>query len=149
VQAGDLILFNATWVQIPFDYYFQRFYRPGTQPESQPDSQRGEQPETQPEEQSGKQPGSHPPTPPAPLPVVQHGVPVDLFDAGVLEPKMTPADLPRLQSLLEGHDRVWLVYSHDWYTDPQGLIPAALDAELELTDSQQFNGLQVQRYEVP
>jgi len=23
-RAGDLILFNATWVQIQFDYYFRR-----------------------------------------------------------------------------------------------------------------------------
>jgi hypothetical protein len=109
VADDDLILFNATWVQIPFDFYFREYNRP----------------------------------------VERRGVPVDLFDRGILEPKMAESDLPRLRSLLRHRERVWLVYSHDWYTDPQGLIPAALDAELELTDSQQFNGLQVQRYEVP
>jgi 4-amino-4-deoxy-L-arabinose transferase-like glycosyltransferase len=123
VQEGDLILFNATWVQIPFDYYFQRFY----------------QPRTQPRKSSGEQPGLPP--------VVQHGVPVDLFDAGVLEPKMTPADLPRLQELLKGRERVWLVYSHDWYTDPQRLIPAALKRELHYLGAHPFNGLQILEFE--
>jgi uncharacterized membrane protein len=107
VRDNDLLLFNATWVQIPFDYYFSRF-----------DSS-----------------------------VVQHGVPVDLFDRGVLEPKMTAADLPRLRDLVEEHDRVWLVYSHDWYTDPQQLIPAALKEELHYVDTQWYNGLQILRFE--
>ena len=107
VRADDLILFNATWVQLPFDYYFGRYD----------------------------------------LPVTEHGAPVDLFDSGVLEPIMTAADLPRLRSLIEGHDRVWLVYSHDWYTDPDKLIPAALDAELEYAGAQQYYGLQVLSYE--
>jgi hypothetical protein len=107
VQDGDLILFNATWVQIPFDYYFQRFDRD----------------------------------------VVQHGVPVDLFDRGVLEPKMTAADLPRLRTMLEDHDRVWLVYSHDWYTDPQQMIPAALRQELHYLGTQRYNGLQILEFE--
>ena len=109
VQNDDLILFNATWVQIPFDYYFRYFNRP----------------------------------------VERRGAPVDLFDRGILEPKMAESDLPRLRSLLRNRERVWLIYSHDWYTDPQRLIPAALDEELDLVDSQQFYGLQVQRYEVP
>ncbi len=107
VHEDDLILFNATWVQIPFDYYFRRFDRS----------------------------------------VAQHGAPVDLFDGGVLEPKMAASDLPRLRSLLRDHDRVWLVYSHDWYTDPQRIIPAALAEELKLVGTQHYYGLQVLRYE--
>ena len=108
VEPDDLILFNATWVQIPFDFYF-RFHD---------------------------------------CPVAEHGVPVDLFDRGILEPKMTEADLPRLRALIRGHDRVWLVYSHDWYTDPQGLIPPALEEELDLVDRWGFYGLQVMLYGV-
>jgi hypothetical protein len=107
VHEDDLILFNATWVQIPFDYYFKRFD----------------------------------------LPVTQHGAPVDLFDRGVLEPKMTAADLPRLRALVEEHDRVWLVYSHDWYTDPEKLIPTALKEELHYAGAQPYNGLQIMRFE--
>jgi hypothetical protein len=81
------------------------------------------------------------------LPIAQHGAPVDLFDAGVLEPQMTPVDLPRLRSLVQDRARVWLVYSHDWYTDPQQLIPAALEAELDLVGTQQYYGLEVLEYE--
>jgi hypothetical protein len=108
VEPDDLILFNATWVQIPFDFYFRFHNRP----------------------------------------VAEHGVPVDLFDRGILEPKMGERDLPRLRALIRGHERVWLVYSHDWYTDPQGLIPPALEEELDLRDRWGFYGLQVRLYGV-
>ena len=107
VEPDDLILFNATWTQIPFDYYFHRLYN---------------------------------------CPVAEHGVPVDLFDQGDLEPKMTEGDLPRLRSLIRDHERVWLVYGHDWYTDPQGLIPSALEEERDLLDRWDFYGLQVWLY---
>ena len=107
VEPDDLILFNATWTQIPFDYYFYRLYN---------------------------------------CPVAEHGVPVDLFDQGDLEPKMTKGDLPRLRSLIRDHERVWLVYGHDWYTDPQGLIPSALEEERDLLDRWDFYGLQVRLY---
>jgi len=106
VEPDDLILFNATWVQIPFDFYFRSYNRP----------------------------------------VAEHGVPVDLFDRGILEPKMAESDLPRMRSLIRGHERVWLVYSHDWYTDPQGLIPPALEEELDMQDRRDFYGLQVHLY---
>ena len=106
VRDGDLILFNATWVQIPFDYYFRHFDRA----------------------------------------VTEHGVPVDLFDSGVLEPRMAESDLPRLQSLVRNQQRVWLVYSHDWYTDPQRIIPAALEDEFDLVTTETFNGLQILLY---
>ncbi len=109
VQDGDLLLFHGTWVQIPFDYYFQAYDRP----------------------------------------VVRHGVPVDLFDRGVLEPKMTREDLPRLRERIRGFERVWLIYSHDWYTDPEGLIPRTLDQELELVERRRFYGLEVRLYRRP
>jgi mannosyltransferase len=112
-QKGDLILFNATWAQIPFDYYFEPY-------------------------ESGYS-----------LQVEEHGVPVDLFDSGVLEPKMTAGDIPRLDLLLEEHDRVWLVYSHDWYTDPMGLIPQTLGSQMDLIQQGDFYGVQVQLYETP
>ncbi|MCB9122572.1 MAG: glycosyltransferase family 39 protein [Caldilineaceae bacterium] len=105
-EAGDLLLFNATWVQIPFDYYFRAYY---------PEAER-------------------------------RGAPVDLFDGGVLEPKMTAADVPRLAELIGNRDRVWLIYSHDWYTDPQKLIPAALNKQLSLLDQQAFYGLELRLY---
>jgi len=68
-------------------------------------------------------------------------VPVDLFDRGVLEPKMAASDLSRLRALIQGRERVWLVYSHDWYTDPP-----ALAEELDLLDRCKFHDLQVRLY---
>ena len=108
VRPDDLILFNAAWGQIPFDYYFHSEYN---------------------------------------RPVTERGAPVDLFDRGVLEPKMAASDLPRLRALVGCSERVWLVYSHDWYTDPQGLIPAALEEELDVLDRWEFYGLRVWLYE--
>jgi hypothetical protein len=115
VQKDDLILFNATWVQIPFDYYFKAY-----------------------EEQYSLQ-------------VEQRGVPVDMFDSGIPEPKMTGSDMPRLMSLLSGRNRVWLVYSRNWYTDtdPVGLIPQTLASGMKLIQKRDYYGLQVQLYGVP
>lgn len=79
--------------------------------------------------------------------VIEQGVPLDLLTDGVLEPKMTEKDIPQLGALLSEHDRVWLVYSHDAYTDPEGLIPQTLAAEMELTRTREFYGGQVQLYE--
>jgi mannosyltransferase len=107
VRAGDLILFNASWVQIPFDFYYREANKP----------------------------------------VDEHGLPVDLFERGVLEPKMAPEDLPRLRELIEGRQRVWLVYSHNWYTDPQGLIPEALAQALTPVERRAYAGLEIQLYE--
>ena len=112
-EKDDLVLFNATWVQIPFDYYFKAYENKYF------------------------------------IQVEKHGVPVDLFDDGILEPKMTDSDIPKLISLLRGHDRVWLVYSHDWYTDPKGLIPQTLASQMTLIRERDFYGGKVQLYGNP
>jgi mannosyltransferase len=106
-RAGDLILFNASWTQIPFDFYYRN----------------------------------------ASTPVAEHGLPADLFERGILEPKMAPEDLPRLQELIQGRERVWLVYGHNWYTDPQGLIPKALSQAHTPSESRSYEGLQIRLYE--
>jgi hypothetical protein len=112
-QKDDLVLFNATWVQIPFDYYFKTYENLYF------------------------------------IQVEKHGIPVDMFDSGILEPKMTDSDIPRLISLVNEHNRVWLVYSHNWYTDPMGLIPQTLASKMELIRKRDFYGGQVQLYETP
>lgn len=81
--------------------------------------------------------------------VVKQGVPLDLFDSGILEPKMTTNDVPKLTSLLRGRNRVWLVYSHNDYTDPQGLIPQTLASQMKCVRERDFYGGTVQLYEVP
>ena len=83
------------------------------------------------------------------LQVEKRGVPQDLFESGILEPEMTTADIPGLISLLSGHNRVWLVYSHDSYTDPMGLIPQTLASQMKLIQTDDFYGGQVQLYENP
>jgi mannosyltransferase len=79
-------------------------------------------------------------------PVTAHGVPVDLFDRGVLEPEMTEEDLPRLRELTQGRDRIWLVYSHAWYTDPRELVPLALEADMALLERWEFEGVRAFLY---
>ncbi|HSB66827.1 MAG TPA: glycosyltransferase family 39 protein [Anaerolineales bacterium] len=110
-EKDDLILFNASWVQIPFDYYFRpyedKYY----------------------------------------LQVEKRGAPVDMFDSGILEPKMTESDIPRLISLLHGHKRVWLVYSHNGYTDPEGIVRQTLVYEMTFIQKREFYGVEVQLYE--
>ena len=81
--------------------------------------------------------------------VEKHGVPADMFDGGILEPKMTDSDIPGLVSLLSGRKRVWLVYSHNWYTDPRGLIPQTFASNMKLIRQRDFYGGQVQLYEAP
>lgn len=81
--------------------------------------------------------------------VIKQGFPLDLFADGVLEPRMTENDIPALISLLRGHKRVWLVYSHNDYTDPQGLIPQTLAAHMRLAREREFYGGRVQLYETP
>ena len=81
--------------------------------------------------------------------VVKQGVPLDLFEDGILEPRMTNNDIPGLISLLSGHDRVWLVYSHDSYTDPMGLVPQTLASKMKLIQERDFYGGQVQLYGTP
>ena len=104
-QKDDLVLFNSTFVQIPFDYYFKAY-----------------------ENQYSLQ-------------VEKHGVPADMFDSGILEPKMTDSDIPRLISLLSGQKRVWLVYSHNCVYRSNGVNPANACIENEINpDSAIFMG---------
>jgi hypothetical protein len=81
--------------------------------------------------------------------VEEHGVPLDLAESGIPEPIMTSRDVPALLSLLDGHERVWLVYSRDTYTDPTGIIPQTLASQKKLIWNGDFSGGQVQLYGNP
>ena len=83
------------------------------------------------------------------LQVVKRGIPQDLFDSSILEPKMTEKDIPGLISLLDGYDRVWLVYSHNSYTDPSWLVPQTLGSHKRLIREREFYGGKVQLYVNP
>lgn len=105
-EPGDLVLFNATWVQVPFEYYFKRF---GLETELR-------------------------------------GLPVDLFERGQLEPTMEESDAPRVQEVLAGRERVWLIYSHNWYSDPDGIVPREMGSLFQEVEQAQFVGIQINRY---
>jgi hypothetical protein len=81
------------------------------------------------------------------LQVEKQGVPFDLFEHAILEPEMTEKDIPRFREMLRGHPRVWLVYSHNSYTDPKGLVPQTLSSQMRVTRTREFYGGQVQLYE--
>ncbi|MGB8214397.1 MAG: glycosyltransferase family 39 protein [Anaerolineales bacterium] len=81
--------------------------------------------------------------------VEKHGVPADMFASGILEAQMTESDVPRLVALLRGHSKVWLIYSQNQYTDPKGLIPQTLAAQMKLIQQNDYSGLQVQLYGTP
>ena len=81
--------------------------------------------------------------------VEKQGVPADLFTSGIPEPKMTESDIPGLISLLRGRNQVWMVYSHNDYTDPEGLIPKTLAGQMKLLRERDFYGGKVQLYGAP
>jgi len=81
--------------------------------------------------------------------VIKQGVPLDLFKSGKPEPVMTADDIPGLSSLIREHDRVWLVYSHNSYTDPESIIPQVIGSQKKLTRERDFYGGKVQLYENP
>jgi hypothetical protein len=83
------------------------------------------------------------------LQIEKQGVPLDLIKNGVLEPRMKENDIPGLLSMLRGHDRVWLVYSHDDVTDPKGLIEQTLASEMKVIQTREFYGGKVQLYVTP
>jgi uncharacterized membrane protein len=107
-RPDDLIMFNATWTQLPFDYYYRRAGGP---------------------------------------PLAEHGLPVDLFDRGVLEPAMEQSDVPRIGALTSGRDHVWVLLSHDWYNDPQHLIAPATGALFRSVQRWPLGDIVVLRYE--
>jgi hypothetical protein len=106
-RDGDIILFNAGWTQIPFDYYFTHYQKPWE----------------------------------------KFGAPQTMFEFGVLEPIMREQDVPRLRRILQGRQRVWLVYSHYWYTDPDQLVIGTLSEERKLVKQAHFYGIDIYLFE--
>ncbi len=102
-KPDDLILFNAAWTQIPFDYYAERLG----------------------------------------LRLEEHGLPEDISSARELEPLMTEEAIPRLEGFISAHPRTWLIYSHEWYTDPDELALAVLSRRLSLQGTREFSGIRV------
>lgn len=78
----------------------------------------------------------------------RYGLPSDLPARGWPEARMSAADIPRVSERIAGHSRVWLLYSHDIYTDPDRLIARTLDAGGRRIDARSFTGIDLFLYEV-
>ncbi|MFC4945499.1 glycosyltransferase family 39 protein [Pseudonocardia sp. GCM10023141] len=74
------------------------------------------------------------------------GLPVEPFERGALEPRMTVSDVPYLDALVAGRQRVWLVLSHDWYTDPDRIVTSRLGQSMDVTEQRDLAGMRVQEY---
>jgi mannosyltransferase len=79
-------------------------------------------------------------------PIARHGLPTDVLGSRVLEAKITPADVARLDELTAGQSTVWVVYSHQWYTDPRGLVPARMSDSFRPVDSRTISDITVVHY---
>ncbi|MGC9356223.1 MAG: glycosyltransferase family 39 protein [Anaerolineae bacterium] len=91
-QEGDILLFSAPYVRMPFNYYYDG----------------------------------------------------DLEGVGLL-----PEDLPeRLEEAVANHDRVWLVLSHEEYSDPQGKIEQVLDQDAALVSETPFKRIRIRLYDL-
>jgi len=75
--------------------------------------------------------------------VEMRGLPMDLDERPVPEPTMTASDVPYARRLLQGRRRVWLVYSHEAYTDPDRLVWRVLREQMRQGDTRGFVGLNV------
>lgn len=70
-------------------------------------------------------------------------LPEEVFTGKVAEPRMTPENVRTSLAKLAGMGRIWLVYSHDWYTDPDGLTLSALDRQRPILGEWQFRSIRI------
>ena len=120
VEPGDLLLFHAGWARLPFNYYFDELFK----------SCPKEHLENHIEDEC------------IPL-VTQYSLPDGLFARGEIEPRFIPSDLAVLRAQIAGRERVWLIYSHVWYSDPDDLALRYLMQERTLLDEQPFPGIKL------
>jgi hypothetical protein len=73
----------------------------------------------------------------------EHGVPLDFGQGGKPEPVVTAADMARVRALTAGQARVWLVSSHAFDVDPEGLTRKMLETELPCFDVWPYSGVSV------
>lgn len=67
----------------------------------------------------------------------EHGVPKDLS-----EKRMDLESLPELKKSIQGYKRVWLIYSHEEFTDPQRLSKATLEKSYCISNQKDFKSSQ-------
>ncbi len=67
----------------------------------------------------------------------EHGIPQDLS-----EKRMSLENLPELEKSIHGRKRVWLIYSHEEFTDPQRLSKTVLEKSHCLSNQRDFKSSQ-------
>ncbi len=70
-------------------------------------------------------------------------LPEPVFSGNVAEPRMTPENARTSLAKLDGVGRIWLIYSHDWYTDPDGLTLSTLDRLRPILGEWHFRSIRV------
>ncbi len=70
-------------------------------------------------------------------------LPEAAFVGNVTEPRMSPGALAVLDARLAPQARAWLVYSHDWYTDPDQILLEALHARRAQVAAWTLRGMRV------
>lgn len=78
--------------------------------------------------------------------IEQIPLPEPVFSGDVAEPKMTRAHLPYMHERIIGRERLFLVYSHDWYTDPEKLVIRALENRYRVAADWEFEAIRVIEY---
>lgn len=78
--------------------------------------------------------------------IEQIPLPEPVFSGDVAEPKMSRARLPYMHEQLIGRERLFLVYSHDWYTDPERLVIRALEDRYRVAADWEFEAIRVIEY---
>lgn len=70
------------------------------------------------------------------------GIPADPYQRG-WEPRMTYPDADTLRVRVAGKSRLWLVLSHAWFSDPEGLTLRILRERFTVIPRGEFNGVDV------
>ncbi len=70
-------------------------------------------------------------------------LPEPVFSGTVAEPRMTPENARTSLAQLDGVGRIWLIYSHDWYTDPDGLTLSTLNRLRPILGEWHFRSIRV------
>jgi len=69
--------------------------------------------------------------------IKEHGVPQNLSEKSI-----TLESLSGLEKSIQGHKRIWLIYSHEWFTDPKKLSKATLEKSYCLLEKRDFKSSQ-------
>jgi hypothetical protein len=73
-----------------------------------------------------------------PTDLVLQSTPLPMFADDQHEPLVTDAQLAGIDAAVGDRQRVWLVHSHFWYSDPNGLVPERLQEILPHCETETF-----------